>query len=364
MPPAISHPSSKSTLMQASPPRANQKLHSKPIMKPARLDQHAIVAALKGQTLRVPDLTAFLRAWPPAVLHPRHAEVAPVVIALIERIAVSHPPLARRKGDDIAGLISLCYPQAAEGGLETLVMFGVWLVCWDDTVDAGEGDLAGDFDGADRWRSQTLEMIRGALGIDGTDAEKHPDTINAAFQTVGECLSGTTPIDQRRRLYEELWYFITSCAVEQQLRLEQRIPDYDSYMGFRLGTIGGSTLCALVEFANREPLPSAVVAAPQVRELWTQVSTMLTFINDLLSLKKELGTDCVINAVTSLLSPEKGLDEVVGELEHKLRQAVDDFDRVAGELFVLVDGDEEQSGVVTRYINGCRSIVTGTLEFT
>lgn len=344
--------------------RSCKQVHPKPIMKPARLEQHAIVAALKGQTLRVPDLRAFLRAWPPAVLHPRHAEVAPMAIALIERIAVSHPPLAPRKGDDIAGLISLCYPQAAEGGLETLVMFGVWLVCWDDTVDAGEGDLAGDFEGADRWRSQTLEMIRGALGIDGTDAEKQPDTINAVFQTVGECLSGTTPIDQRRRLYEELRYFITSCAVEQQLRLEQRIPDYESYMGFRLGTIGGSTLCALVEFANREPLSSAVVAAPQVRELWTQVSTMLTFINDLLSLKKELGTDCVINVVTSLLSPEKGLNEVVGELEHKLRQAVDDFDRAAGELLALVDGDEQQSGVMTRYINGCRSIVTGTLEFT
>ncbi|KAH7162984.1 isoprenoid synthase domain-containing protein [Dactylonectria estremocensis] len=332
-------------------------------MKQAHLDQDTIVAVLKGRTLRVPDLTGFFRAWPPAELHPRRtAVVTPVVDAALDL----HPSLARRRNDDIASLVSLWYPRAADPDIEALALYAVWLVCWDDTVDEGEGDLAGDFDGAERWRSQTLDAVRAALQIDGTGADKDPDVINAVFRGFGERLSQTAPIEQRQALFEEIRFFIASCSVEQQLRLEKRIPDYDAYMAFRHGTIGGATLCSLVEFANGEPLPTRVAAAPQIRALQTHVCSLLTFVNDLLSLKKELRTDCVINAVTALLapSPDGGLDGVVAELGRKISRTVDDFDGAAAELLGMVEGDEAQRGVVARYIDGCRAIVTGTLEFT
>ncbi|KAH7170869.1 isoprenoid synthase domain-containing protein [Dactylonectria macrodidyma] len=332
-------------------------------MKQARLDQDAIVAALKGRTLRVPDLTSFFGAWPPAELHPRRAAV---VASVVDAALGSHPSLARRRDDDIASLVSLWYPRAADRDIEALALYAVWLVCWDDTVDEGEGDLAGDFDGAERWRSQTLDVVRAALQIDGTGADKDSDVINAVFRDFGDRLSQAAPIEQRQALYEEIRFFIASCGVEQQLRLEKHIPDYDTYMDFRLGTIGGAMLCSLIEFANGEPLPARVSAAPQTRALWTHVCTLLTFVNDLLSLKKELRTDCVINAVTALLAPSSdgGLDGVVAELQRKISRAVDDFDVAARELLGMVEGGEAQRGVVARYIDGCRAIVTGTLRFT
>ncbi|KAK7417945.1 hypothetical protein QQX98_004247 [Neonectria punicea] len=337
-------------------------------MKPARLDQDAIVAALKGRTLRISDLTRFFRAWPPAQLHPHHAAVVPLVDAAIDRLAAAHPSLARRKRDDIAGLAALWFPQVGDAALEALALYAVWLVCWDDAVDVGEGDLAGDFEGAERWRGRTLEMVRGALRIDGADAgedaDADADAINAVFRDFGARFGQTAPAEQRRRLSEEAGFFIASCGVEQRLRLERRIPDYDSYMGFRMGTIGGATLCSLVEHAIGSPLPDALAAAPPMRALWTQVCILLTFINDLLSLKKELRTDCVINAVAALLAPERDLDAVVRDLEGRIRLAVGELDGAAAELLARVGGDEVQSGVVTRYIDGCRAIVTGTLEFT
>ncbi|KAK7426375.1 hypothetical protein QQZ08_007130 [Neonectria magnoliae] len=282
-------------------------------MKPARLDQDAIVAALKGQALRISDLTRFFHA--------------------------------------------------GDAALEALALYAVWLVCWDDAVDAGEGDLAGDFEGAERWRRRTLEMVRGALRIDGAE-DADADAINAVFRDFGARFGQTAPAEQRRRLSEEIGFFIASCGVEQRLRLERRIPDYDSYMGFRMGTVGGATLCSLVEHATGSPLPDAIAAARPACALWTQVSILLTFINDLLSLKKELGADCVINAVAALLASERDLDAVVRELEGRIRVAVGEFDGAAAELLAGVEGDEVQSSVVTRYIDGCRSIVTGMLEFT
>ncbi|KAH6898479.1 isoprenoid synthase domain-containing protein [Thelonectria olida] len=336
-------------------------------MKPVHIDQDAIITALKGQTLRVPDLTSFFpTTWAPARLHPHHAALVPLVDAAIDRMAAAHQPVARRKRDDLAGLVGRWFPQATDAAIETLALFTVWLVCWDDAVDAGEGDLASDFERAEGLRSSTLEVIRGALGIDGAARDKNvnADVVNAVFQEFADGFGPSCPADQRRRFYEELKYFIDSCGVEQKLRLERTVPAYDSYMALRLGTVGGSILCSLVEYATQEPLPDAVVLAPQVRRLWTQVSILLAILNDVLSLKKELGTDCIINAVTALMEPGKGLDEVMGELERKMKQAVEDFDGAAEELLAQTRNDEALSGVVRRYIDGCRATVTGTLEFT
>ncbi|KPM38085.1 hypothetical protein AK830_g8485 [Neonectria ditissima] len=339
-------------------------------MKPARLDQDAIVAALEGRTLRVPDLTRFFHAWPAARAHPHHAAVVPLVDAAIDSLAAAHhhPALARRKRDDIAGLAALWFSQADDARLEALALYAVWLVCWDDVVDAGEGDLAADFEGAERWRRRTLDMVRGALRVDGPGVQEvvdaDADAINAVFRDFAGRLGRTAPAEQRRRLCDEVGSYIASCGVEQRLRLERCVPDYDSYMAFRLDTVGGAMLCSLVEHATGEPLPGAVATAPPVRVLWTQVCVLLTIVNDLLSLKKELRTGCVINAVAALLAPERDLDAVVAELEQRLARAVGEFDAAAGELLARVEGDREQSGVVERYIDGCRAIVTGTLEFT
>ncbi|KAI5466162.1 isoprenoid synthase domain-containing protein [Mariannaea sp. PMI_226] len=318
-------------------------------MKPAPLSQDAIVSALKGQTLRVPDFTKFFSHWPASKLHMHHGALVPIVDASIDRVAAAHPALARRKRDDIAGLAGRWYHQATDERIETLALFTVWLVCWDDAVDAGEGELADDLESSERWRARTLQIIRGALGIEGAAPElRNIDVVNALFQAFGDHFTEGFAMDQRRRFYNELKCFIDSCAIEQKLRLNHFIPDYESYMAFRLGTVGGSVLCSLVEYVTQEPLPSAVIEAPAAKRMWMQVSVLLAILNDVLSLKKELRTDCAINAVTALMEPGKGLDDVVGELSENMKQAIRDFDGAAGELLEQVKEDEALASVVRR----------------
>ena len=332
-------------------------------MKHAPLNQNAILNALRGQTLCIPSLTPLFRTWPAPQPNPHYRSAVPLVDQAIDRIAATQPLIAKRKRDDIALLTALWYPHADQHVLQTLAWFAVWVVCWDDCVDANEGDLAGDFDKAERWRFKSLEGSRESLRLDDTGSNGQVDAINAIFKDFGNSFY-QCPKPQRQRLYDEVQFFIKCCSTEQKLQLERFIPDYDSYMSFRLGTIGGRMLCALVEHATSDELPPLIADSVYRVEIWNQVCILLTLLNDMLSLKKELASDCVINAVSALLSLEKDLAAVIGDLKGKMREAVEKFDRAAESLLKLVKDDAEQTGVVRRHIDGCRAIVTGTLEFT
>ncbi|KAJ4327100.1 hypothetical protein N0V84_002488 [Fusarium piperis] len=338
-------------------------------MKSSRLSQAAIVAALRGQTLRIPDLGALFRSWPRANLNRHHAHITPIVDGAIDYMAVTYPLIASRKRDGIARLAALWYPQARRSQLEALALYTAWLVCWDDAVDANEGDLAADFARAERWRCRTLDMARRALAVDGTNTHAgepayEDDPISRVFQEFGSRFCQTAPVDQRRRLHYEIRAFITACATEQKLRLEHRIPDFSSYMDLRVATVGGTMLCSLVPYATDEPLPAALTSAPEIGQMWLQACILLSLSNDMLSLKKELRTDCVINAVSALVEPGISLDEIVAQLEQRMRTAVKEFDEAAERLLGMAGSDKDLTGLVRRYIDGCRATVTGILEFT
>jgi hypothetical protein len=336
-------------------------------MKYSRLSQAAIVSALRGQTLRIPNLFNFFRSWPnhQGRVNRHHEFVKPIVDRAVDRMAIIYPLIASRKRDDIAHLACSLYPQACKQQIEALTLYTTWLVCWDDAVDANEGDLAGDFARAERWRRQTMHMVRGELAVDGMCiGNADGDPINSVFRDFGSRLCETAQRDQRRLLHDEIQFFIESCAAEQELRLANRIPDFESYMKMRIGTVGGRMLCSLVPYATQERLPAAVSSAPEVDHMWTQVSILLSLLNDMLSLKKELRTNCIINAVAAIMKPDMTLDMVVSELEERMGLAVKEFDDAADKLLNKTESQEELQSLVKRYVDGCRAIVTGTLNFT
>ncbi|KAF4950669.1 hypothetical protein FGADI_8073 [Fusarium gaditjirri] len=335
-------------------------------MKYSHLTQAAVVDALRGQTLPIPNLHNFFRFWsnPQGQLNRHHEHVTPIVNRAVERMATAYPLIARRKKDNIASLACSLYPQAGKRHIEALTLFTTWLVCWDDAVDANEGDLAGDFMRAERWRGQTMRMVREALAVDEMNtSEADDDPINGVFREFGARFCRTAPRDQRRLLHDEIQFFINSCAAEQELRLSSQIPDYEPYMKMRVGTVGGRMLCSLVPYAMDERLPGALSSAPEIVYLWTQVSILQSLMNDMLSLKKELRTDCVINAVAAIMEPGMSLDVVVAKLEERLKMAVNNFDDAANMLLQKTEFQEQTHPIVERYVDGCRSIVTGTLRF-
>ncbi|KAK1250143.1 hypothetical protein MKX08_010146 [Trichoderma sp. CBMAI-0020] len=332
--------------------------------------QAALITALKGQPLRIPSLQALFTAWPFPRLNAHYPELVAVASAAILEIAAAAPHLRieRRLRDDIALLTCLLFPTAPRRRIEALVLFMVWLVCWDDTVDANEGDLAADFARAEAWRNRTLQVAQAALQLpEGSrQGEMDADAINAVLVGFGQRYCGAherAPVEQRQRLYDEMSIFIRACATEQRLRLDGTIPSFDEYMALREATVAGGTLCALVPHAMPQLVAPELLAMPQFAVFRKQANVLFGLLNDVISLKKELSMDCVINAVCTLLRPETPLDEVMAQIYQKLQDAVRLFDKAAGELLGQFGDNDVCYRLSEELIDGHRSVVTGTLEF-
>lgn len=337
-------------------------------MSSSTFGQAALITALKGQTLRIPSLQALFLTWPPPSLNTHYPELVSFASAAILEIAAAAPHLQieRRLRDDIALLTCLLFPTARRKQIEALVLYMVWLVCWDDTVDTNEGDLAADYARAEEWRSKTLEIARAALQLPEGAQVGAVDAINAVLVNFGQRFYGTherAPDEQRQRLYDEISIFIRACATEQRLRLDKALPGFEEYMALREGTVAGGTLCALVPFAMGKHVPAELLDSPHFGVLRKQANVLFGLLNDLISLKKELSMDCVINAVCTLLRPETPLDEVMAQIYQKLQDAVRLFNEAAGELIDESMNNDLLYDLSKDLVDGYRSVVTGTLEF-
>ncbi|KAL2209813.1 terpenoid synthase [Sarocladium strictum] len=335
-------------------------------IRSAALTHEEIISRLRGQTLRVTNLKALFSSWPNPSLNQHYTSLRTTVDEAIAKVSTIRPSSQRRQNDDLALLTSLSYPKAAPEELKTLALYVVWLVCWDDEVDANEGDLAGDFAKAEAWRNETLQVLSTALGLasDQTPSQTiRQDPLHDIITTVGQELQAKYTRDQNQHVFDKIALFVHNCATEQKIRLDKIVPNYESYMAMRTETVAGDTLCSLIEFshsstsASRHDLPAARV------DLDKQVSILLSLLNDLLSLKKELRTDCVINAVAALMAEDNALEGVVADIIAKMEAAVASFDRVAEETENSAESEGQRQSW-GKYVDGCRSIVTGVLEFT
>lgn len=331
---------------------------------PAPLTHDQILNRLRGQTLRVPDLTALFKHWPGPTVNPHVESVRSTVQEAIDQISTIRPSAARRQSDDIATLTSLWFPLATEAELKTLALYAVWLICWDDEVDSDEGALAGDFQKAEEWRKETQQVLDKFLDLLSSEtAAVGSDPLHDVLATVGEDLQQHCEPRDRRHIRNEVAIFIRKCAVEQAVRLKGIVPNFSSYMDMRIGTVAGGTLCSLINFSHSKTtmLPDGI--ANFCERLYHEVNVLLSLMNDLLSLKKELRTGTVINAVATLMTEDNDLDSVVAEIIAKMKESVKSFDRDAGFLQRARLPDDLKTPI-KRCIDGCRSIVTGTLVFT
>ncbi|KAL7802811.1 terpene synthase [Trichoderma afarasin] len=328
--------------------------------------QAAIIAALKGQTLRIPNLTALFQAWPPQTLNKHYQDTVTLTTNTILKISAIAPHLQieRRLRDDISLLPCLWYTSAPKPRLEALVLYVVWVICWDDTVDTVEGDLAADFDRAEQWRERTLAIAKAALNLPGTAPDGEADAINAVLVDFGRRYAEEAPLHERQRMYDELAIYIGACSTEQKMRLSETVPGFDEYMALREGTIAAGTFLAVVPYAMNRDVPPVMLNSPPVHILQKQITLLAIFVNDLLSLKKELHSGCAINVVCTLLTPGTTLDEVMAQMLQKLKDAVRQFDEAAGEFTGQYVHDDNLHNLAQELVSGYRRIITGLLEFT
>lgn len=181
-----------------------------------------------------------------------------------------HRKLKALVASDFAFFAATWWPKAKSEELTVLLFFSIWLFNWDDEIDEPCGIYTDDLEGAERYRSQTIDFAAQCLGLQDlapSTQTRAQNKIIASFKDVGEPLVkaytvGTSNAltamffsyaradldsEQRQRFMAELLRFINHTGQEQNFRLRKDIPTISEYWSFRMGTSAVGVVVAIQE---------------------------------------------------------------------------------------------------------------------
>lgn len=331
---------------------------------PYPLDPNTALAnELRGQRFSV-DMTKSFCDWPSGAKNPHYRRLQIECDRVLEIGVADAERCKKFKKSDFALFSVLWWPSADWEDLYTAMLFTVALFVWDDTIDTNEHMLASNFAEADVWRNQSLAYFRYHLRLSPQGKEPYcPDDICVLFKEFAERFCENFGDEQRRRMYFKIEHFVAHNRLEQVERLAGRIPNYDEYMNIRYGVTGVRMFTLLLEITQKTKLPAWVMDSSEMEEIIEECNFIIIVVNDILSLKKEIATDCVVNLVPVLYKTGLNLDRVIPRLIEEMHASRDRLDSAAARLHTMTLADPQLNHDVTMFINGIRIMDTGTLEY-
>ncbi|KAK1638321.1 isoprenoid synthase domain-containing protein [Colletotrichum phormii] len=329
----------------------------------------AVVKALKGQTLHVPNLYDIFKGWPVKKTNPHYKRMIPIVEEAFDRLIKS--PLLREKYREAnyARFVSLYYPHPDWEQVQTLALYIIWLFCWDDAIDQqGSDDLSSDLLRAKTRHDNTIIVLEHVLDLSFDDGSViQYDHANTELKAIGAQLLKAYTREQRQTFMNQMKRYIKNCHKEQAMRLQGDLPDIQTYSELRHGTAAVWTLCALIEYSLGENMPEHIRYMKEVQTIWEETSRGIWITNDILSLKKEIPQDeakaeSVVNAVPILMGEGKSLQQAVDTLLTELQDSVAIFE-LATSVLEEAAGEKNQK-IIRKYCDACRCMVTGSVQFT
>ncbi len=249
----------------------------------------------------------------------------------------------------------MTHPDAEPEILELIAQVMAWIFVQDDVYDTAPSDeqrperLAAKF-------ARYLHVLR---------TRRAPASAGPTVQALA---------DLAKRLSErgsERWYtnfvetmrrfWIDGIVVETYYRAKGISPDPASYMAMREQTVGVYICLDLVELASGCELTDELRADPILKRMTWLTSRIIAYVNDVFSYEKERQAGDVNNYLHVTLRYEpmdlaEGVDHVVRTHDRELDQ------------FCQLDGTAQDHGdfaqrIVERYVEGCRSWMTGALAW-
>ena len=259
-----------------------------------------IIAALKGQTVRIPDLEVLFADWQVRTNPNQHA-VTSVVDHILEHHSMTKAVETKLKKANLALLIASWYPTASAETLQQITYFVCWMYVVDDAIIDKVSwpglDNAAAFDEASR---QLDEFLRAHLRLDGDTETVLPvsdiEAVNS-FAGIGEALCRKYTLSQRLAFYQAYTLTMAGYRTEQELRIAGRVPTWDEYWTYREGSSCIRMCVAMIEFATESRNSENVMHSKEMQDLWTETTVLTWLTNDLISAKKELGEGTLSDVV-------------------------------------------------------------------
>lgn len=267
---------------------------------------------------------------------------------------------------DFAFFGATWWPCASLEKLRIVTYFAIWLFIWDDEIDSTDGSMGDEFDAAQLYRDQTLSYIGYTLGLEGSHLDPFiTNSIILSFAPIGEALKRSYTLKQRELVYTTFQFSIAMNEQEQRLRLSGTIPTVEDFWRFRLGSSCVLPVLAFNEFSWKDmDLPHDFHKNKEVESIKKYTNTLISAVNDLLSMKKEVKRGAIHSLVPIYLYHLGNLDSAVEEIVSFLASEVKGMDDAVASLFrryETADGDVKRQ--VQEWVDGCKHLVTGNLTW-
>jgi len=243
----------------------------------------------------------------------------------------------------------------------------IWLFIWDDEIDSAAGSMWEDWEAAQAYRQETIEYVRWTLGL-APDGEK-PKTQNhiiLSFEVIGTAIRDSCTTGQRQMVYDEMEDFMQMSEQEQRLRLtNDRLPTLEEFWGYRLGSSAVFICLAVNEYAYGDiELPPEMFQDPDMRCIWEQTNIIISAVNDMLSLKKEIARDAIDSVIPLMYVQLGSIQAAMDKTMEFVAAMIKVFDEAERRLYKRYgDATPELQDQLRRFIDGAKYYSTGNLTW-
>ncbi|GAA2796513.1 terpene synthase family protein [Crossiella cryophila] len=250
------------------------------------------------------DLSGQLRLDPPAghplldlssAISPHLAELEAGILDWADRYPLLDGPAARDKlaRTRLGELIARCYPTIAPDRITAVTGWFTWAFVIDDCHDQPRCDH-------DESAARTMDLLAGAPPATATPLE---DQLSEVWQR----LSAGMSTSWRHRFALHMAHFLVAFKYEAANRRHRQVPELAGYRQLRRASGGITPSLDLIEVTTGQEVPALLHEFEETRLMFNRAADVVVWVNDIVSLPKELAAGEVSNGVL-VLAREGDLD--------------------------------------------------------
>lgn len=265
----------------------------------------------------------------------------------------SRTKLARTR---LGELIGRSYPRIGRSRLKAVAGWFVWAFVIDDCYD----NPVGGYD------ESAARMLR-VLTTDGSVVSTE-NQLDALLAEVWHGLAVDRSPHWRSRFSQHMAHFLAAFKYESINREGGHTPDLLGYTQLRRASGGITPSLDLLEVAVGLEVPPLLHETEQLRMMFNRAADVVVWVNDIVSLRKELIAGETSNGVL-VLANERGLEiqDAVTAVYALVAEQLEQFDQAQGELDQLVSRwrglAREELASLEVFVDGLQSWMRGNLDW-
>ncbi|MEU5432398.1 isoafricanol synthase [Streptomyces sp. NPDC020719] len=294
--------------------------------------------------------------------HPRHTVARQHTLDWLHQFGMLSGQHATAEYDamGLERLMAYFYPDATDSDLALATDLNAWFFVFDDQFD---GPIGRQPDAVARQIDTMLRTMSDRGPAPGDPSNHLADSLADLWRRLGE----DTPLLWQARFRDHWRDYLTAYHWEALNRTRTGLPSLPGFLRGRRDSIGVQPCLDLVERCGRYTLPQELHSGSPLAEMRWITADVVIFVNDIVSVDKELAAGDVNNSVI-ILHKGSGLsvERAAREVARLANSRVAHFQTLAQELtaaLAVAGVSDRLRAHVADYVAGMRALMSGNLAW-